>query len=55
MHGAKGGSIIISAQEVSGPNEVLWLTLAGHKLDKKDTFGKSDPFVMLFRRNNDGR
>lgn len=26
-----------------------------HKLDKKDFFGKSDPFLTFYRANEDGR
>lgn len=26
-----------------------------HKLDKKDFFGKSDPFLAFYRANEDGR
>ncbi|XP_015753710.1 PREDICTED: copine-9-like [Acropora digitifera] len=33
--------------------DVLTLELKGHKLDKKDFFGKSDPFLVFYRSNED--
>lgn len=35
--------------------DVLTLELKGHKLDKKDFFGKSDPFLVFYRSNEDSR
>lgn len=31
------------------------LQFKGHKLDKKDFFGKSDPFLVFYRCNEDNR
>lgn len=30
------------------------MQIEGRKLDKKDFFGKSDPFLVFSRRNDDG-
>ncbi|KAK7880333.1 hypothetical protein WMY93_033035, partial [Mugilogobius chulae] len=34
--------------------ESVMLQFCGNKLDKKDFFGKSDPFLVFFRSNEDG-
>ena len=34
--------------------EEVTLQFCGKKLDKKDFFGKSDPFLLLYRTNEDG-
>ena len=31
------------------------MQFSGQKLDKKDLFGKSDPFLKFYRSNEDGR
>ena len=49
------GSILVSAEEVGGCKEFLTLQIKGVKLDKKDLFGKSDPFLMIYRKNDDSR
>ncbi|XP_023582547.1 copine-2 [Trichechus manatus latirostris] len=48
------GLITIAAQELSD-NRVITLSLAGRKLDKKDLFGKSDPFLEFYKPGNDGK
>lgn len=35
--------------------DVLTLQFNGKNLDKKDFFGKSDPFLMFYRCNEDNR
>eukprot|EP00112_Aurelia_sp_Birch-Aquarium-sp1_P009496 Seg2080.8 transcript_id=Seg2080.8/GoldUCD/mRNA.D3Y31 product=Copine-8 protein_id=Seg2080.8/GoldUCD/D3Y31 len=50
---AKCGSIIITAEEVSACKDVVTLQFCGRKLDKKDFFGKSDPFLTISRCNED--
>ncbi|MFT7816862.1 copine-2-like [Arapaima gigas] len=47
------GMITITAQELSD-NRVITLSLCGRKLDKKDFFGKSDPYLELCKRGDDG-
>ncbi|XP_076448583.1 copine-8-like [Babylonia areolata] len=48
------GSIIISAEELSSCKEQATMQFCAHKLDKKDFFGKSDPFLTFSRSNEDG-
>uniref|UniRef100_A0AAX7SRB4 Copine VIII n=1 Tax=Astatotilapia calliptera TaxID=8154 RepID=A0AAX7SRB4_ASTCA len=53
--GKKCGTIIVRAEEVSNCRvRVLMLQFCGNKLDKKDFFGKSDPFLVFYRSNEDG-
>ncbi len=35
--------------------DVATMQFSGQKLDKKDLFGKSDPFLWFYRSNEDGR
>ncbi|XP_059507529.1 copine-2 isoform X2 [Stegostoma tigrinum] len=48
------GTITISAQEISD-NRVITLSMAGRKLDKKDLFGKSDPYLEFYKQEEDGK
>uniref|UniRef100_A0A6I8N4F5 Copine-2 n=1 Tax=Ornithorhynchus anatinus TaxID=9258 RepID=A0A6I8N4F5_ORNAN len=48
------GTITITAQELSD-NRVITLSMAGRKLDKKDLFGKSDPFLEFYKPGDDGK
>jgi len=34
--------------------ESVLMQFCGNKLDKKDFFGKSDPFLVFYRSNGDG-
>lgn len=34
--------------------DVATMQFCANKLDKKDFFGKSDPFLVFFRSNEDG-
>uniref|UniRef100_A0A674CS27 Copine Va n=1 Tax=Salmo trutta TaxID=8032 RepID=A0A674CS27_SALTR len=52
--GKKCGSIILSAEELGNCREVATMQFCAHKLDKKDFFGKSDPFMVFYRSNEDG-
>ncbi|XP_067929315.1 copine-8-like isoform X2 [Watersipora subatra] len=47
------GSILVRCEEVIACNDVLNIKLRGTKLDKKDTFGKSDPFLVFSKVNED--
>lgn len=38
----------------STPQDVATLQFSASKLDKKDFFGKSDPFMVFYRSNEDG-
>ncbi|XP_078256416.1 copine-2 [Rhinoraja longicauda] len=48
------GTIMISAQEISD-NRVITLSMAGRKLDKKDLFGKSDPYLEFHKQEEDAK
>lgn len=53
-NGAKGiGKIIIAAEELTTCKDVAFMYLQGKKLDKKDFFGLSDPFLVFYRCNED--
>ncbi|KAJ7406877.1 Copine-9 [Willisornis vidua] len=46
-------------EEVAGsdspcPQDIVTMQLCANKLDKKDFFGKSDPFLVFYRSNEDG-
>merc|ERR1719394_1399511 len=45
----KTGVIKVHAEELTSNKEVLFMKLTGVKLDKKDWFGKSDPFIEISR------
>ena len=46
----KGGRITIMAETVSTDRQVIKLQLMAHRLDRMDTFGKSDPFFNLSKK-----
>ncbi|XP_061911906.1 copine-1 [Entelurus aequoreus] len=48
------GSITITAEEIKD-NRAITLELEAKNLDKKDTFGKSDPFLEFFKQGVDGK
>ncbi|XP_057701514.1 copine-1 isoform X2 [Corythoichthys intestinalis] len=48
------GSITITAEEIKD-NRLIELELEAKNLDKKDTFGKSDPFLEFFKKGDDGK
>uniref|UniRef100_A0A671N268 Copine-9-like n=1 Tax=Sinocyclocheilus anshuiensis TaxID=1608454 RepID=A0A671N268_9TELE len=50
----KCGSIIFTAEELSNCRDIATMQLCANKLDKKDFFGKSDPFLVFYRSNEDG-
>ncbi|XP_012689933.1 copine-4 [Clupea harengus] len=47
-------SITVTAEELSGNNDYVELAFSARKLDDKDFFSKSDPFLEIFRINDDG-
>ncbi|MGH0126903.1 UNVERIFIED_CONTAM: hypothetical protein FKN15_034360, partial [Acipenser sinensis] len=51
--GKKCGTIIVKADELNNCREVVMMQFCGSKLDKKDFFGKSDPFLVFYRSNED--
>ncbi|XP_057230342.1 copine-5-like isoform X9 [Malurus melanocephalus] len=52
--GKKCGTIIVLAEELGNCRDVATLQFCANKLDKKDFFGKSDPFMVFYRSNEDG-
>uniref|UniRef100_A0A8C8ZG77 Copine 7 n=1 Tax=Prolemur simus TaxID=1328070 RepID=A0A8C8ZG77_PROSS len=53
--GRKAGksTITVTAEDISGNNGYVELSFRARKLDDKDLFSKSDPFLELFRVNED--
>lgn len=47
-------SIIVEAEELVTNNDEVVLQLTGTHLDKKDWFGKSDPFIEIYKYSNSG-
>jgi len=47
------GKIIVAAEEMSACKDMACIELRGKKLDKKDFFGLSDPFLVFYRCNED--
>nr|XP_043879838.1 copine-9-like [Solea senegalensis] len=52
--GKKCGAIVFTAEELSNCRDIATMQLCANKLDKKDFFGKSDPFLVFYRSNEDG-
>ncbi|KAI1733143.1 copine domain-containing protein [Ditylenchus destructor] len=53
--GRQCGSLIITAEELDeGQKESVYFVCHGRSLDKKDLFGKSDPFLEFYRIGEDG-
>ncbi|XP_040049311.1 copine Va isoform X1 [Gasterosteus aculeatus] len=52
--GKKCGTIILSAEELGNCRDYATMQFSANKLDKKDFFGKSDPFMVFYRSNEDG-
>lgn len=48
------GTLIVSAEELSSNKEEVEFQLIAHNLDKKDFFGKSDPFVIISKSTESG-
>jgi hypothetical protein len=46
---SRGGSLIIRGEEIKTSRHCFEFHFRGVKLDKKDFFGKSDPYLKLFR------
>ncbi|XP_048210758.1 copine-7 [Perognathus longimembris pacificus] len=47
-------TITVIAEDISGNNGYVELSFQAQKLDDKDLFSKSDPFLELYRVNDDG-
>lgn len=48
-----GGQLIVRVEQLSFSREAFEFHFRGHHLDKKDTFGKSDPYLVVYRHVND--
>ncbi|RDD40595.1 Copine-8 [Trichoplax sp. H2] len=51
---SKKSTITVTAEEVNPCNDLVTIEFRGKHLDKKDLFGKSDPFLVIHRMNADG-
>ena len=49
------GKIYITAEELTANKEVATFEVCGIKLDKKDFFGKSDPFLVIYKESPNGQ
>ncbi len=47
--------IVVTAEELQANKEVVTIQFAASKLDKKDFFGKSDPFYVLSKATSSGQ
>ncbi|XP_015730465.1 copine-9 isoform X4 [Coturnix japonica] len=52
--GKRCGTILLLAEELSNCRDIVTMQFCANKLDKKDFFGKSDPFLVFYRSNEDG-
>ena len=49
------GKILVTAEELASNKEVVTFGLEGKKLDNKDMFGKSDPFLTIYKQSSNGQ
>ena len=52
--GSKKGKIFVTAEELSACKEEARFEFRAEKLDKKDFFGKSDPFMIISKGSSQG-
>ena len=45
----RGGQLVVRVDEYENSRNAFRITLNGIKLDKKDTFGKSDPYLIIYK------
>lgn len=50
----KSSQILVQAEELGTNKEVLYMKMNARSLDKKDFFGKSDPYVIIAKKMDDG-
>lgn len=48
-HGEARSWLLVVAEELAALKDEVVLQFSGHKLDKKDFFGKSDPFLEIYK------
>ncbi|KAH9285173.1 Copine-8 [Echinococcus granulosus] len=53
--GSFNASVILCTREEPSTKENIVLKMRGVGLDKKDMFGKSDPYIIILRRNDRGK
>ena len=46
--------MLLSAEELAAQKDEVTLKFSGHKLDRKDFFGKSDPFLEFYKSTESG-
>ena len=51
----EGSTLIVDVEEVSRNNDAVQIQFSALKLDKKDTFGKSDPFYIISKGMSSGQ
>lgn len=52
--GDQHGHMIIVAEELAALKDEVIMQFSGTKLDKKDFFGKSDPFLVFYKSMESG-
>lgn len=50
----KSSYLVITAEELGMDRDEVILEMSGFKLDKKDFFGKSDPFLEIYKLTDTG-
>lgn len=50
----KSSYLVITAEELGIDKDEVILEMSGFKLDKKDFFGKSDPFLEIYKLTDTG-
>ena len=45
----RGGQVVVRVDEYENSRNAYMITLHGTKLDKKDFFGKSDPYLIIYK------
>lgn len=53
-HGLNLGYLYITAEELAALKDEVIFKFSGHKLDRKDFFGKSDPFLEIYKSMESG-
>lgn len=48
------GYVQISAEELSSSKDEIIFKFSGHNLDRKDWFGRSDPFLEFYKSTESG-
>jgi hypothetical protein len=54
QRGVNLGYLFVTAEELAALKDEVILKFSGHKLDKKDWFGKSDPFLEIYKSMESG-